>query len=160
LGSSKGKLLSYSNDNLIQLNTKGQRPIEVIEGNSKGDLLVFDDGFIRGLNRFNGKVYDLYNASLKAAVFINYREFFLGTNRGVVHFRWDGNNEFTSNIVSSLSSRVHVMAINPVNESLYVSTAEGLFVYNANRECKKIEWKNEALIQTEKFTRVQKRTVF
>jgi translation elongation factor P/translation initiation factor 5A len=86
LGSSKGKLLSYSNDNLIQLNTKGQRPIEVIEGNSKGDLLVFDDGFIRGLNRFNGKVYELYNASLKAAVFINDREFFLGTNRGVVHF--------------------------------------------------------------------------
>jgi hypothetical protein len=145
LGSSKGKLLSYINSSLTQLNTKGQRPIEVIEGNSKGDLLLFDDGFIRGLNKMNGQVYDIHNASLKAAVFINDREFFLGTNRGVVHFFWDGDDKFTSFKIAGLASRVHVMAINPVSKSLYVSTAEGLFVYNANRECKKIEWKNEAL---------------
>lgn len=145
LGSSKGKLLSYANDNLLQLNAKGQRPIEVIEVNSKGDLLLFDDGFIRGLNKINGQVYDIHNASLKAAVFINNREFYLGTNRGVIHFSWNGEKKFTPRPLVDLSSRVHVMAINPVNKSLYVSTAEGLFVYNAKRECVKINWKSEAL---------------
>ncbi|MES2799789.1 MAG: histidine kinase [Bacteroidota bacterium] len=145
LGSSKGKLLSYSGDELIQLNSQGQRPIEVIEANRKGDLLIFDDGFIRGLNRNSGKISDLHDASLKAAVFVNDHEFYLGTNRGVVHFYWNGGNEFEQKLLPGLMSRVHVMAFNPINKYLYVSTADGFFAYSEDGEIDEIKWKNEAI---------------
>jgi len=145
LGTSKGKLLAFSNGKMEPLNQKGQRPIEVIEGNKKGELLIFDDGFIRCLIRMNGKIVDIHDASLKAAVFVNDREFYLGTNRGVVHFKWDGKNQFTPQNISSLKSRVHLMEINPVNKLLYVSTAEGLFVYSTEGKSKKIKWKGVEL---------------
>ena len=99
LGSSKGSLLNYTNGQILEINNEGKRPIEGIYGSKESELIVFDNGHIRAYNKQNGKIIDIIEASLKDAVFVSSNEFYLGTNGGIIHCLWDGNNKISTSWV-------------------------------------------------------------
>jgi ligand-binding sensor domain-containing protein len=135
-GSSKGKLMSYGNGRLDEFSNMGTRPIEVIEGTK--ERMIYDDGMIRGYNRVTGERIDILVASLKSAVYIGDDQYFLGTNRGVVKIAWNGSKQFNLEWIEELKQRVHFIAYDSNSETLYVSTADGLYSKGPRGKARKL----------------------
>jgi hypothetical protein len=140
-GSSKGKLMTVENGEFSVFNENGTRPIEVMKGNS--EWLIYDDGFIRGYNVVTGEKRAILNASLKAAVHIGGDQFFIGTNRGVVKIQLNGKDKPLTETISRLKIRVHFMAFDPGSETLYVSTADGLYSRSKTGTLRKITYQGK-----------------
>jgi hypothetical protein len=145
LGSSKGKLMSFGNNNQFTvLNKNWKRPIEVIESDVSGKSIIFDDGSIIYFNTEDGTFKELILASLKDVAFVNPNHFYLGTNQGVYEFKKE-KNAFSFQLVPSLDSRIHSLEYNPSNKNLYVSSALGMFIYTSNGKLKPLKFKNNDL---------------
>ncbi len=127
LGSSKGKLMSYKNETLELINDKGNRPIERLYNNSDLPLVLFDDGHIRAYNKKNKSINNVYEASLKDAVIVSEKQFYLGTNRGIIKCNWNGGTTFDCQFLKQFTFRIYTMALNTISGNLYASTSNGLF---------------------------------
>lgn len=145
LGSSEGKLMTYQNGELSTINVQGKRPIEVVQSDPTNDLILYDDGYIRAYNKRTGKTTDILEASLKDAAFISSTTFYLGTNRGIYHLSWDGQNKFTVDNPTKIKERVYFIEYNPPQKCLYASTANGLFEVPLKGAIRKISYKGEIL---------------
>ncbi len=144
LGSSKGKLMAFDNNQFTILNKNWKRPIEVIECDASGKSILFDDGSIVYYNTEDGTFKELILASLKDVAFVNQNHFYLGTNQGVYEFKKE-KNAFSFKSIPSLNSRIHSLEYNPSNKSLYVSSALGMFIYTNNGKLKPLKFKNNEL---------------
>lgn len=145
LGTSKGLLLNYHNDLLIAVNENGKRPIEVIGGSIKSEWNIIDNGRIRAINKSNGKVIDLVEASLKDIVCISESVCFLGTNRGLLKVELSNDGNFKVEVIKEIDQRVHFMEYDPVQQILYLSTANGVISRNNKGHIKSVKYKNEDL---------------
>jgi len=127
IGTSKGKLLNYSKNKITSINQEGERPIEAIYGNNMSNLIVFDDGCIRVYNKKTASVKRIIQASLKDAVVLSDKLFYLGTNRGIIKVSSDDLITFNTELVKGMDFRIYSIEYNPEDHCLYASTANGLF---------------------------------
>lgn len=126
LGSSKGKLYSYQNNTLTTINDQGKRPIEAIYGHPEGDFIIFDNSPIRVYSKATNTITEFTVGSLKSAVFASATQFYLGTNMGVIHCIWNGN-EFSISHLDSLRQRIYSLGYHPITKLLYAATSSGLY---------------------------------
>ena len=145
LGSSKGKLMSYKNETLELINDKGSRPIERLYNRSEFPLVLFDDGHIRAYNKKNKSISNIYEASLKDAIIVSEKQFYLGTNRGIIKCNWNGGARFECEGLKHFAFRIYTMAFDPVNGNLYASTSNGLYKILPDGTGKEIKYNNESI---------------
>jgi ligand-binding sensor domain-containing protein len=150
LGSSKGSLLNYQNNEIQEINIDGKRPIEGIYGSQESSLLVFDNGHIRAYNKQNGKFIDIVEASLKDAVFVSPKEFYLGTNSGIIQCTWDGNSTISTTWLKQAKYRIYALEYNTIDSTIYAATSNGLFYINQN-SCKPIIYKSKPIFPNSLF---------
>jgi len=150
LGSSKGKVICYNNNQFFEINSKGKRPIEGIYGHKNSNILVFDDEHIRAYNKLNGKTINIVKASLKDAVFISKDEFYLGTNSGIIKCFWDGKNNVSCSWLKNMSHRIYSLAYNDVDSILYAATSNGLF-FISPKKTELIKQNSEAIFPNSLF---------
>lgn len=127
IGTSKGQLLGYANNNFSTINDKGTRPVEAIFGHKNSDWIIFDDGHIRAYNKHTHRISNIIEASLKDAVVVSGKQFYLGTNRGILEATPLPNGEFTTRLLKDMNYRTYSVEYNPEDSCLYTSTANGLF---------------------------------
>ena len=144
MGTSQGKLLRYTNGNLSVLHATGKRPIESITGFSNQSLYVFDDGHVRTFNRLTGVTTNIFDASLKDAVFVSENHCYLGTNLGIVDV-YLGGKTVQSQRLEQCKSRVHFMEYDPVHHLIYTSTALGMITLNDTEKCKPLRYHGKEL---------------
>ncbi|MBK7665927.1 MAG: hypothetical protein IPJ32_00445 [Sphingobacteriaceae bacterium] len=94
LGSSKGQLMAYKNNLLSTLNNKGKRPIEHLFSSPDFPFILFDDGYIRLIDKRSKTITELIEASLKDAVIVSNDLFYIGTNRGIIKCERSGVSNF------------------------------------------------------------------
>jgi hypothetical protein len=128
IGTSKGRLLSYANKAFNTINDKGTRPVEAIYGHKNSDWIIFDDGHIRAYNKHTHRISNIIEASLKDAVVVSDKQFYFGTNRGILEVTPLPNGEFTTRLLKDMNYRTYSVEYNPEDSCLYTSTANGLFV--------------------------------
>jgi len=145
LGSSKGKFMSYKNETLELINDKGNRPIERLYNNTELPLVLFDDGHIRAYNKKSKVVSNVYDASLKDAVIVSEKQFYLGTNRGIVKCNWRGGTTFDCEFLKQFAFRIYTMTLNTISGNLYASTSNGLFKILPDGTGTEITYNNEAI---------------
>ncbi len=144
LGSSKGTLLNYINGTILEINNKGQRPIEGIYGSKESELIVFDNGHVRAYNKKNRRIIDIIEASLKDAVFVSPQEFYLGTNSGVIRCFWDGNATISTTWLPTATCRIYALEYNIRDSVLYAATSNGL-IYITHQNSKTITYKSKSI---------------
>ncbi|MDP1803472.1 MAG: histidine kinase [Bacteroidota bacterium] len=145
LGSSKGKLMSYKNETLELINDKGNRPIERLYNRSEFPLVLFDDGHIRAYNKESKSINVVYEASLKDAVIVSEKQFYLGTNRGIIKCNWDGGSTFDCQFLKQFAFRIYTLALNTISGNLYASTSNGLFKILPDGTGTEITYNKEAI---------------
>ncbi len=145
IGTSKGSLLNYKNTIFSPINKEGKRPIEAIYGTKYNDLLIFDDGHIRAFNKKTKKIINIIEASLKDVSINMNKDYFLGTNRGVIKANWDGGNKFSVKVIKGLTNRIYALEYNLVDSCLYASTSIGLTILFPNDSIKQIVYNKEAI---------------
>lgn len=145
LGSSKGLLMAYNDQNISTLNTKGKRPIEHLHSTPDFPFILFDDGLIRLYNKQTKTISDLYEASLKDAAIASPDLFFIGTNRGILKCEKNNISGFTCTSLKNFGFRVYCMALDTINDLLYASTSKGIFCIQANGEGNPVTYKNEVI---------------
>lgn len=152
MGSSKGLLLNYNNKTFGVIDKNGNRPIEGLYTSAQTPLLIFDNGTICAFNKNTKAITSrIYEASLKDAVIVSNDLIYLGTNRGVVKCKWNGDNSFTAEFMKNIPFRVYSMAYNETSKNLYVSNSAGLFVVFPDGTFNKITYKNEAVFPNSLF---------
>ena len=142
MGSSKGKLMNFLNENSKILDDKGKRPIELLHGNDESDIILFDNGKIRIYNKLTKKIIDVMEASLKDVTIGNKNKFYLGTNRGIVRLITDQKGEFVTEWLPPMNQRVYSLEYNSYDSCLYTSTASGFYVIFPSGISKKITINN------------------
>ncbi len=143
LGSSKGQLLAYKDNVLSTLNNKGKRPIEHLYSNPDFPFILFDDGYIRLIDKRNKTITELIEASLKDAVIVSNDLFYIGTNRGIIKCERSGTSNFKCSPLKDFGFRVYCMAYDVTKGILYASTSNGLFYIKSNGEGKPITRRNQ-----------------
>lgn len=128
IGTSKGNLLNYINNSFITTGDKGTRPVEALYGDKNSDWILFDNGYIRTWNKRSHHIKNILSASLKDAVVVTDKQFYLGTNRGIFEVTQEAGNEFSTRLLNGMNQRVYSLEYNPADSSLYASTANGLFM--------------------------------
>jgi hypothetical protein len=149
LGSSKGKLMSYSGEKLSLLSQEGTRPVEALYGSDLSDLVFFDDGRIRAYHKQSGKIIDIVEAPLKDVAFVSDKEFYLGINTGLLRVSRDGNGHFKKQVIGDVNYRVYSVVYHTAQQAVYTSTADGLFLLPALGEVKKIGYRNKDIFSEE-----------
>ncbi len=148
LGSSKGKLMNFNNKKIVDINTNGKRPIEAIYGSLNSNLILFDDGYIRGYNKLTGDIYNIALGSLKDAVFFSDRDFYLGTNLGILKCHWENGNNFIIESIPNLNYRMYDLEYNSNSKCLYASTSNGMYIIDSIGRSRKIEYLGESIYPT------------
>lgn len=138
MGSSKGQLMSYQNKSITILNNTGKRPIEHLYSNNISPFILFDNGYIRAFNKRNKTITNVVEASLKDAVIVSDKLYYLGTNIGIIRVEWDGISKFTQTRLNVFPFRIYSMALNPINGLLYTSTSKGLYCLDSSNKSKPI----------------------
>lgn len=144
LGTTKGTLMSYKNRTFHLLSGEGNRPIEGVYTDPKSDLILFDNGFIRGYNKKTDQLVNIIKASLKDVAFVSRNESFLGTNRGVLRCRIK-NKAFLIESEKGLSNRIYSLAYDVKSHVLFASTSIGLVCKNASGEIQSIRYKGKEI---------------
>ncbi|WP_317896655.1 sensor histidine kinase [Aurantibacillus circumpalustris] len=141
LGSSTGNLNSMSSEgSLKNLSKTGKRPINVLQGDPRSDLVLFDDGFIKAYDKNTGKIFPILQSSLKDAVFTSKTTFYLGTNNGIHKFKWLGANNFLKEQLNGFENRVYSLEYDPNEKLIYTTTANGMFVIDSLGEKYSIQY--------------------
>lgn len=140
MGSSKGKLILYANGEIKIISDGGKHPVEGIYGSEYGDLIIFDNGYIRAYNKNDGKVIDLSESSLKDAAIVSNNEFYLGTNNGIIRVEPNNPHSYFVIPVPEIRQRIYSIEYNPVNKNVYTSSADGLFVLFPSGKIQKIKY--------------------
>jgi hypothetical protein len=148
LGSSKGNVLNYNDNKINTINSTGIRPINSIHNYKNSNLILFDDGIIKAYNKETKTTHNLKIGSLKDAVFVSDKLFYLGTNFGIRKSVWDGKNTFTEDWVPNFEFRIYALEFNPLNKSIYASSANGLYYIDSLENGALIEHYNEPIFPT------------
>lgn len=143
LGSSKGQLMAYKDNVLSTLNNKGKRPIEHLFSSPDFPFILFDDGYIRLIDKRSKTITELIEASLKDAVIVSNDLFYIGTNRGIIKCERSGTSNFKCSPLKDFGFRVYCMAYDVTKGTLYASTSNGLFYIQSNGEGKPITRRNQ-----------------
>jgi len=146
-GTSKGQLIDYDFQNFKPLSQNGTRPIEVIRTNERGNLIIFDDGYIRCYNTETKQFVDLLSESLKDAVFTNNQTAYLSTNSGLTKLVFDSTNFKTFHVkrIPEMQVRNYAVEFDPNRSLLYISNANGVFYMDTLEKIQEIIYKNEPL---------------
>jgi ligand-binding sensor domain-containing protein/cbb3-type cytochrome oxidase subunit 3 len=147
MGSAQGNIFQWQGSSIQRLNKSGQRPVEGIYSQGNSPLMIFDDGQIRALNKSTGQIIDIVASSLKSAVFISEREFYIGTNLGVAYCKWDGQKQVSLQWNFDLKARIYALAYDKELQKLYVASTKGLFCLDhKTQQATAIEYENNSLI--------------
>ncbi len=138
MGSSKGKLMNYLNNEINTIDINGKRPIEQLYGNKNNNLILFDNGKIRIFNKQTKAITEIMEASLKDVTIGINDNFYFGTNRGVLKLIINHNGLYTTESVASMNQRIYSLKYNPNDSCLYTSTASGFYVIFPSGITKKI----------------------
>lgn len=151
LGSNKGILNRYKNNKLEIISANNKKPIEGIYGSPMSDVIIFDDGIIKGYNKKTKEIYDFLAASLKDVAFISANEMYLGTNYGIKKVKLNSKNNYQITMVKNMNFRIYSLAYNQNQQLLYCSTANGLFALDKNGESKKILYQGKDIYSEKLF---------
>ncbi|MBI3134710.1 MAG: histidine kinase [Bacteroidetes bacterium] len=148
LGTSRGKLVTFKNGKFDIIHENGKRSIEVIIDNNKAPFLIFDDGSIRALDKKNGRVYGIIQASLKDGVFVNPTTFYLSTNNGLMRGERKNSGNFETTWVPGLHFRNYAVEKEDSANTLYVATINGLFVLDSLDHVTELKHDNQSIFSS------------
>ncbi|MEY3238428.1 MAG: hypothetical protein RI883_2529, partial [Bacteroidota bacterium] len=151
LGSSKGNLSAFKNNSIQPVSANGDRPIGGVYGFPNSELIIYDDGQLIAFNKQTKQKTTLLIASLKGAVFVSEKEFYLGTNRGIYKVVWKGGVKFEVEPIKALNERIHFVEYNSSNHCLYTSTANGIFILRPNGKTQQVLYHGESIFPNDLF---------
>ncbi len=140
LGSNKGKLFHYENNQLKTISDKNKKPIEGVYSSNSSKYILFDDEKIKVFNKITGQIFELSSASLKDVVFITDNQMYLGTNVGILKATIKEKNNSEVEFLKEQKYRIYSLAYDLVNKKLYSSSANGLFVIDSAENGSKINY--------------------
>jgi ligand-binding sensor domain-containing protein len=141
LGSATGKLYIMSEKGTLKkISNGGKRSINVLQGDFKSELILFDDGHINAYNQRTDKIIPISQGSLKDAVFTSKTVFYLATNNGIHKFKWIGNTVLLIEKLKEFDCRIYSVEYNPNSKLLYTSTAIGMFVIDSLDKSRSIKY--------------------
>lgn len=140
LGSNKGKLFHYKNNELKTISDNNKKPIEGVYSSNNSKYILFDDEKIKVFNKITGEIFELSSASLKDVVFITDNQMYLGTNVGILKTTIKGKNNSEIEFLKEQKFRIYSLAYDLVNKKLYSSSADGLFVIDSAQNSGKINY--------------------
>jgi hypothetical protein len=126
MGSNKGLVYEYKNNNLNPITGNKNKSIEGIFGSNNSDFIIFDDRKVSCLNKRTKEVLTLFNASLKDVAFVSANEMYVGTNMGISKVTFTSGREFRVEPIPQQNVRVYSLAYNSKSGLLYSSGANGL----------------------------------
>ncbi|CAN5912587.1 hypothetical protein BH11BAC7_BH11BAC7_20410 [soil metagenome] len=151
LGSSEGKLMSYSKGLLTTISDKGKRPVEKIYGFPGSELILFDDGQIRAYNKSTNEMAVVTGGSLKDVAFITGHLFYVGTNSGIAKCRWESGKTFSTEKLAELDYRIYAIEFNSSDKLLYAATSNGLYCIDSTGANRLIIYRGESIYPNDLF---------
>ena len=148
IGTSKGKLFNYLNGKLNVFKEGANRSIEGIYGDPKNSFILFNNDGCCSYDLVSGLMKKIVGVSLKDAAVVSANRFYLGTNVGVFEVQKITNNQFHTNSLKILNSRVYSLEYDSKNKELYVSTAIGFFKLDSVGNLTKIIYNGEDIFPT------------
>ena len=145
MGTSTGNLLVYQDYNYKIISDKGIRSIVSIYSHPNFPFVIFDDGKVKAFNKKTNAINDIHTGSLKDVVHTNDSTFYLATNYGVYKFYWLHDNEFKKEEIQSLQQRTYGIEYDSINDHIYISTANGLRLLDANKTVHSVVYKEEQI---------------
>lgn len=129
-GTESGNLVKW-NGSFQTLSDNGNRSIIGIYPSPNGKLIVFDDSKIKVFMPGTNKFLTISKGSLKGVYFETDHSFYLATNYGVEHVKWDGANGFALKDVNQKEIRTYAIGGISSNKEVYVATSDGLKAFSS-----------------------------
>lgn len=145
MGTLKGELLNFNNNNYNSLSKDGTKPLQALFSWDNYPYVLFDDRLIKAYNKNTKKTIPLFEASLKDAVRISDSVLYLALNIGVCKLQIDKGDKFKVTNIDALKTRTNSIEAEPKTQNIYVATSDGLKILKANSQIENIELKGEQL---------------
>lgn len=126
MGTLKGQLLLLNGDKYTTLYEEGSRPLQSVFGWAEFPYILFDDGYIKALNKKTGKVTPFFFSSLKDAAVINGTSVYLALNTGACKLTVTGEDKFEKEFPEALRIRTYAIGIEPASHHVFIATSDGL----------------------------------
>lgn len=152
MGTSKGRLLKYENNKIATISQSGERPIEGIYTTNESKYVIYDDGGIRFLDYKTGKNTTSIKFSLKDAVLVDEKNWYLATNTGVIHYQMIRDGEWEHNWIDFLRMRTYSIDYNHVYQLVYVSTSDGVFAINKQHDNRPILYNGQKIFTNDLYS--------
>lgn len=138
MGTSKGELLQFQNNQYTALSVSGAKPLKSIHSWKNVPFILFDDGTINVYSKKAKKTTNLFEASLKGAVQFNDSIFYLSLNVGVVKLQILPNSKFNINYIERLKTRTNTISIEPNTKKVFIATADGLKILHNDTQIENV----------------------
>jgi hypothetical protein len=149
LGTATGQLLAAKHHGFEILSDAGTKPLEVIHAWPQHPLILFDDGKIKAYNKHTGKIHEIVQGSLKDAVAMDANTFYLALNTGIVKVVWDGKEGFRHEFIPALRIRTYAIENDPLTQTLYIATADGLKSLGQDESPQDITWQGKPIFASD-----------
>ena len=132
MGTLRGQLLSFQNDQYKTLSANGNRPLQAVYSWPGFNYIIFDDGSVKAYNKTTGKIIPLLEGSLKDAILLDEHNLCLALNLGICKLTLEGNDSFKKQYNDSLKIRSNSLEVEPGTHNIYVATSDGLKILKPN----------------------------
>lgn len=143
MGSLKGELINFQNNNYIYLSSSGAKPLQSIYSWDNYPFVLFDDGLIKAYNKKTKQTFTLFEASLKDAIRAKDSVLYLALNIGVCKLQINNKNKFTKTYFDSLKIRANSIELEPTTNNLFIATSDGLKIMRPNEDIENVIYKNK-----------------
>lgn len=140
IGTSTGEIVKYADGEFTLIHEGGKRAIECIVNDENSEYFIFDDGNIRAFHKSNGHVFPILEASLKDGAVVDPSTFYLSTNVGLAKVQINSENSYKVEWQKKLQIRNYAIEYNSSDQSLIVSTVNGLFKMDTTENINEIKW--------------------
>ena len=143
MGTIEGQLLSFKNNEYKILSNNGIKPLQSIYSWPNFPYIIFDDGQIKAYNKSSGQITVIASGSLKDATLIDDKMIGLALNTGIRRISFDSENNFKIVFSNDFITRTYSIAKEPINNSIYVATSEGLKISKVDMTVENVKLNNE-----------------
>jgi hypothetical protein len=142
MGTSKGQLISYQNNQYKLLSNSGNRPLQAVFSWPDFPYILFDDGEIKIYDKKSGRIIFSLIGSLKDAALTDSSSICLALNTGVCKISLVGG-QFRKDYYRDLGIRSNAIEKEPLKNNMYIATSEGLKILKPNQSVSDVLYRKE-----------------
>jgi len=145
MGSLKGELLNFKNNQYISLSTAGSKPLQALYSWDGYPYILFDDRIIKAYNKKTKTTTTIIEASLKDAIRISDNTLLLALNSGVCKLQIENENKFTTTYLDSLKIRTNAIEAEPITNNIFIASSDGLKILKPNNKIENVILKGKTV---------------